>query len=214
MKKNTVAKELKKNDFRVAIFGSARIKKNDSAYRHVYNIAKEIGRHRFDIVTGGGPGLMEAANIGHNDGDQKNHSDNIGLPILLPWTQIEKKNKHLELEKYFHKFSVRLDHFVALSNIMIVMPGGIGTTLELFYCWQLVQVHHVRPIPIIVFGKMWEDLIKWVKKYQLKTGLVSPIDMSYVRIAHTEKEAISMILGTYKKFRKHHQDNHKYLTAK
>lgn len=212
-KHKSIARELKKNDFRVALFGSARIKKNDKTYQQVFQLAREIGKRGFDIVTGGGPGLMEAANAGHNIGDPTHSSDNIGLPIYLPWTKIERTNRHLEIEKHFHKFSQRLDHFIALSNVMIVMPGGIGTTLELFYCWQLVQVHHIRPIPIIVLGKMWEDLIKWSKKYQLKKHLLSSHDMSYVHIAKNNGQAMKIILKAYKNFNGNgKKNNREFLT--
>lgn len=214
-KHKSIARELKKNDFRVALFGSARIQKNDKTYQQVFQLTREIGKRGFDIVTGGGPGLMEAANAGHNIGDPTHRSDNIGLPIYLPWTKIERTNRHLEIEKHFHKFSQRLDHFIALSNVMIVMPGGIGTTLELFYCWQLVQVHHIHPIPIIVLGKMWEDLIKWSKKYQLKNRLLSSHDMSYVHIAKNNQQAMKIILKAYKNFKGNgKKNNREFLTLK
>lgn len=198
-KRHTVGQELKKHDFRVAIFGSARTTANDKVYRHVFKLAKEIGKHGFDMVTGGGPGLMEAANAGHAAGDIKHKADNIGLTIQLP--KENKDNKHLEIKKHFNKFSGRLDNFVALSNAMVVMSGGIGTCLELFYCWQLVQVKHIHPIPIIVVGEQWEKLIRWVKRYLLKDKLINPQDMHYVHIAKNNKQAMEIILKSYKKFK-------------
>lgn len=197
--RHTVGQELKKHDFRVAIFGSARTTPNDKVYRHVFKLAKEIGKHGFDMVTGGGPGIMEAANAGHAAGDIRHKADNIGLTIQLP--KESKGNKHLEIKKHFNKFSGRLDNFVALSNVMVVMPGGIGTCLELFYCWQLVQVKHIHPIPIIVVGEQWEKLIKWVRRYLLKDKLINPQDMHYVHIAKTNKHAMEIILKSYKKFK-------------
>lgn len=210
MKKTEMQKELNNHDFRVAIFGSARIKPTDKVYKQVFQLAKKIGSLGFDMVTGGGPGIMEAANAGHENGDTKDKADNIGLPIKLPWEN--KANKHLEIKKNFNKFSGRLDLFMALSNVVIVMPGGIGTCLELFYSWQLIQVRHIKPVPIILIGKMWEDLIKWMKKYPLKAGLVSPDDFKHIHIAKTNGHAMKIILKTYTEFvQKHLHDNHTYL---
>ena len=83
-KTRTVREELKKKDFRVAIFGSARLKKDDKVYKQVFNLAYQIGKHKIDVVTGGGPGLMEAGNAGHEAGDENHKSDSIGLVIKLP----------------------------------------------------------------------------------------------------------------------------------
>ncbi len=199
MKKNrSMKEELKKHDFRVAIFGSARLRKNDKVYRQVFQLAKEIGKHKFDVVTGGGPGLMEAANAGHEEGDKGKKADSIGLIIKLPWES--RGNKHLEIKKEFARFSKRLDTFMALSKVAVIMPGGIGTCLELFYAWQLVQVQHIKPIPIILVGKMWEELVKWIKKYPLKKGLISKKDLNNIHIAKDNKAAMKIILETHKKF--------------
>ena len=199
-KKKSVKQELKKHDFRVAIFGSARIKPNDDVYRRVYRLAKEVGRHGFDVVTGGGPGLMEAANAGHEEGDKNHRSDKIGLTIQLPWEA--DANKHLEMKQHFNKFSGRLDTFMALSNVAVIVPGGIGTCLELFYCWQLIQVRHIHPIPVILIGKMWSQLISWVKKYPLKDGLISPKDLDNIHIVSSNKKAMEIIMKTHRKFKK------------
>lgn len=186
--------EIARNEFRVAIFGSARVKKGDPIYKQVYNLAKEVGKYEIDLVTGGGPGLMEAANNGHSHGDKSNKATNIGLTIQLPWEN--EVNKYVELEEHFQHFSKRLDNFMALSSAVVVTPGGIGSCLELFYAWQLVQVKHVKPIPIILIGKMWSELIKWVKRYPLKTGLISPMDMNYIHVVRNNKEAMEVILKT------------------
>lgn len=197
-KMKSMKEELKKQDFRVAIFGSARLKKNDKVYKQVFQLAKEIGKHKFDVVTGGGPGLMEAANAGHEAGDKGKKADSIGLVIKLPWES--RGNKHLEIKEEFAKFSKRLDAFMALSKVAIIMPGGIGTCLELFYAWQLIQVKHIKPIPMILVGKMWEELIKWIKKYPLKKGLISKKDLDNIHIAKDNKAAMKIILKTYKNF--------------
>lgn len=195
---NSMREELKTKDFRVAIFGSARLKKNDKVYKQVFDLAYEIGKHKFDVVTGGGPGLMEAGNAGHAMGDQGEDADSIGLVINLPWES--SGNKHLEIQKRFNTFSKRLDTFMALSKVAVIVPGGIGTCLELFFTWQLLQVKHLKPIPIIVVGKMWEKLIDWVKKYPVKEGLISPEDLDFIHIVKDNKEAMKIILKTYKEF--------------
>ena len=173
--------------FRVTIFGSARIKENDKIYKQVFKLATEIGKHRFDLVTGGGPGLMNAASSGHQAGDSGNHADSIGLTISLPWEV--KANKHLEIKKHFNKFSGRLDEFMKLSNVAVIMPGGIGTSLELFYAWQLIQVKHIAPIPVILIGGMWRELIDWVRKWQVKHGLVDKEDLDNIHVVKSNREA-------------------------
>jgi len=208
-KAKTVKEELHHRDFRVSIFGSARTKPNDKVYKNVYDLAKQIGAEGYDIVTGGGPGLMDAANAGHEEGDKDNKADSIGLIIELPWEA--EGNKHLEVSQKFAKFSKRLDNFMALSSVVVVTPGGIGTCLELYYTWQLVQVGHIDPVPIIVVGKMWEELIKWMTKYPLKDKLISPKDMKHVHIAKNNKEAMAIIKKAHTKFKKNHGKKMKYL---
>jgi uncharacterized protein (TIGR00730 family) len=189
--------ELKKrNRFRIAIFGSARIKRDDQIYRDVFDLARRIGDRGFDMVTGGGPGIMEAANAGHEFGDSQDVAESIGLIIELPFEN--KGNNYLELSKRFKRFSKRLDTFLSLSNVMVVTRGGIGTMLELFYMWQHVQVHHVSFKPIILIGEMWEELIQWIKDYALRDRLVSEEDFDYIYIAKNNEQAMD-IINTFKK---------------
>ncbi|PIR55371.1 hypothetical protein COU74_01500 [Candidatus Peregrinibacteria bacterium CG10_big_fil_rev_8_21_14_0_10_36_19] len=192
--KKYLSTELHKHDFRVTIFGSARIKKEDKLYKQVFQLAEEIGKEKIDIVTGGGPGLMAAGNAGHQNGDKNHEADSIGLIIKLPFEA--KSNKHLEIKKEFEKFSDRLDTFMALSHAIVVMPGGVGTCLELFYTWQLIQVGHMSPLPIILVGKMWTKLMKWIKKYPVKDGLISPEDMKNVYVVKNNKQAMKIIRKT------------------
>ncbi|MBP9770853.1 LOG family protein [Candidatus Gracilibacteria bacterium] len=199
-KAHTFRNELKRRDFRVTIFGSARIKENDKVYKQVFDLAKDLGKHRFDVITGGGPGLMEAANAGHEAGDKENISDSIGLAIKLPHEQDD--NAHLDLAKHFAKFSDRLDNFMALSSVAVVMPGGVGSCLEFFYTWQLIQVKHIHPIPIILVGKMWKQLMKWVKKYPLKQELISPEEMECVHVVKDNRAAMKIIMKAHEEFAK------------
>lgn len=195
-----IKQELNAREFRVAIFGSARIKKNDKLYKQTFKLAKEIGKNHIDIITGGGPGLMMAANAGHTAGDKGNQADSLGLRIKLPWEI--KDNGYLEIRKDFDKFSNRLDYFMALSGAVVVMPGGVGTCLEFFYALQLTQVKHISPIPIILMGKNWEKLYYWIKKNPMKDGYISPHDIDNVYVAKNNKEALHIILEHYKLFNK------------
>ncbi len=195
-KKLNLQEELKKRDFRVAIFGSARLKKDDITYKHVFELAKLIGARGYDVVTGGGPGVMEAANSGHESGDKLRRADSIGLVIHLP---IEKKaNPYLELREDFTQFSKRLEEFMKLANVLVVTKGGLGTLLELSFCWQLLQVGHSEYKPIILIGKMWEKLIEWAKKYPLKKGLMSPKDFEFIHIVKNNEGALEIIDRFYK----------------
>jgi len=176
--------------FRVAIFGSARIGKEDRVYHQVTELAKEIAENDIDIVTGGGPGLMEAANLGERLSNNSN-SSSIGLTIQLP--KEAKGNRHLDVKQHFQKFSNRLDHFMLLSNVVVIMPGGIGTCLELFYTWQLTQVHHIEPIPIILCGQMWRELIDWVRNQPLEQKLLSPEDLNNIYCVDSNEEVLEII---------------------
>jgi len=199
-KKTEFAKEEGMHHFRVTIFGSARIKKGDSKYRMIYRLARMIGKEGMDIVTGGGPGMMNAASSGHRAGRKDPKAHSIGLNIWLPTEQ--KLNKHLDVKKEFHKFSKRLDYFMKLSNVVVVSPGGVGTLLELFYTWQLVQVNHICNIPIILLGDMWVDLIKWIKKKPLKNKFLNKEDVDMLFLAKNEKEALKIINAAFSEYKK------------
>lgn len=186
-----IADELKKHEFRVSIFGSARIKPEDPVYQETFNLAKVIGQLGIDLITGGGPGLMEAASTGHTAGDVKNQAHSIGLNIILPFEQ--KPNPGLEFLDNHEVFSTRLDEFMLLSNAVVVMPGGIGTCLELFYTWQLLQVKHVCNMPVILVGKMWRKLIEWIIDYPLAAHLLDPKDLHFIVVVDNWKQAVKVI---------------------
>ena len=178
--------------FRVSIFGSARMKPGDTFYQMTYHLAKALAERDMGVVSGGGPGIMEAANKGHIDGDSTHKTNSIGLTVRLPFEK--EHNDFLDRERYFEKFSDRLDQFMRLSNAVIVMPGGIGTCLELFYTWQLIQVKHICPIPIICIGKQWRHLLDWVKEdLAEKYKTISPEDLDMVHYAPDIESAIKII---------------------
>lgn len=193
-----IQKELKKKHFRVTIFGSARSIKGDHDYEMVYDLAHKVGRQGYDVVTGGGPGLMQAANEGHQAGKKDSNVDSFGLVIQLPWEN--KANKYLDIERKFDKFSERLDTFMTLSNVAVITPGGLGTCLELFYTWQLTQVKHICSMPIILIGDMWEAQIEWVKEYIIKTGRADKKDLHNIYICKKTDEVMEIINKAYKIF--------------
>jgi len=198
MKIPKIPKEVDITDFRVAIFGSARIKPNDAQYKQVYDLAKMIAREGIDVVTGGGRGIMEAANKGHKEGRVGNLVHSFGLNIKLPKEQIA--NKHLDIKEEFERFSERLDYFMYLSNVIVVAEGGIGTLLELMYAWQLVQVEHVCDMPIILLGKMWHPFIEWFKKWPLRKKMVSDSDLHHIFIARNNYETMKIIRMAHKEY--------------
>ncbi|QQS59220.1 LOG family protein [Candidatus Peregrinibacteria bacterium] len=193
-----VESELRLAHFRVVIFGSARIRRGGERYQQVYELSRKIAHHNIDIVTGGGPGIMEAANAGHHAGRNSHDSHSIGFTVNLPFE--ENVNKHLDYRKHFTHFSDRLDHFMAMANVIIVMPGGVGTCLELSYSWQLTQVRHMKKIPIILMGDMWEGFLRWVREYPLEKGYISPGDMENIFLVKNNSEAMNIILPEYESY--------------
>ncbi len=197
---NHLLTKMETHFYRVSIFGSARIKENSHHFTEVRKLAYEISRRGADIVTGGGPGLMQAANQGAQEGSQFSRS--IGLPIELPFEA--EANSHLDVKRQHRRFSSRLDEFMRISNAVVVTPGGIGTLLELFYTWQLIQVDHIKPMPILLLGGdgMWEELIDWLAKWPTAMELMSKEDLSYLILCPTVADALSYLEPKIKEFQK------------
>ncbi|MBM3163337.1 MAG: LOG family protein [Chlorobi bacterium] len=181
--------------YRVAIFGSARIREGDMDYQDVFRIARGLAEAGFDIVTGGGPGLMQAANAGSKAAQSGSRS--IGLNIRLPREQ--EANTYLDIKQEFSRFSSRLDTFMSLSDAVVVAPGGIGTMLELFYAWQLVQVEHICETPIILYGAIWTNLLLWLETEVLPRGLFGSKDMHMIFHVMEPEQVVQLI-------RKIHED--------
>ena len=204
MKPSQLLAELKKREFRATIFGSSRMKRNYKEYKEVFHLAEMIGERGIDLVTGGGPGIMEAASAGHKIGSKKNKAHTIGLNIKLPHEQ--RINAYVDIKKEFKRFSERLDNFMLLSNVIVVAHGGIGTTLELFYAWQLMQVKHICSIPIILLGEQWKGLIEWLKNEPLKRKFLKREDIELLFLAKNSEEAIRIIDEAYKEYKKGNKD--------
>ncbi len=188
--------------YRTCIFGSARIKPDSKLYTDVYQLARLLAWEGIDVLTGGGPGLMEAANKGALAGqlERKTRTRTYGLSIELPFEP--DVNPHLDVKRHHYKFSSRLDDFMRLSHSIICTPGGIGTVLELFFSWQLIQVKHISKRPIVLMGKdFWEGIVDWMKDFPLERKLVSDSDFDVISIADSPEEAAEMISSHHKEFR-------------
>lgn len=212
MVRKRLNKKISSNYFHVTIFGSSRIKRDDPVYKQIHKLSKMIGERNIDVVTGGGPGIMEAASRGHREGVKKRGNDarSIGLGIKLPHEQ--GFNESVQIYEKFEKFSRRLDNFMLLSNAIVVAPGGIGTLLEMFYTWQLMQVNHIHNIPFILLGNQWKPLIKWMEEYPLKKKYFEKKDLNLVFLADDCYEAMKVIdkaHGHWKEGNKNFCLNHK-----
>jgi uncharacterized protein (TIGR00730 family) len=191
--------------YRVSIFGSSRIQRGDPIYEEVKKLSFELAKMGADIVTGGGPGLMEAANSGAMEGQVNSRSRSFGLAIHLPTE--ESANPFVNKVFRHRTFFSRLHHFIRLSSAFIVFPGGIGTALELFMVWQLLQVKHVTEHPLILVGTMWDGLIDWIQQAMVQRGLVSPPDMNIVAVVGSSEEAIPIIRASFERFKQEKRAN-------
>lgn len=183
----------KRERYRVTIFGSARAQPGSFVYEEVRYLSRELSAMGCDIVTGGGPGLMQAANEGASEVKIPEKDRSLGIRIELPFEQ--EVNPFVD-QVFEHKtFFSRLHHFVLVSDAFVVVPGGIGTVLETCMIWQLLQVRQVQNTTLILIGKMWSELMEWAKIHMLRPELplVNPEDLSIPRCMSTADEAISLI---------------------
>lgn len=169
----------KRDRYRVTIFGSARVDPKHWVYAAVRDVAAELTKLGCDIVTGGGPGLMQAANEGVKLADPDGKlQKSMGIRVELPF---EQDVNAFVTDAFEHKtFFTRLHHFVLVSDAFIVCPGGIGTVLEMAMIWQLLQVRHLHATPLILAGHFWDGLVEWVRSEMLRPdgSLISPEDMN------------------------------------
>jgi uncharacterized protein (TIGR00730 family) len=183
----------KQDRYRVTIFGSARAKSGSHAYDEVKRLAAALTEMGCDIITGGGPGLMQAANEGAAAANAPDRDRSVGIRVDLPF---EQQVNPFVLQAFEHKtFFTRLHHFVLASDAFVVVPGGIGTVLELMMVWQLLQVRHLRGTPLILVGHMWADLVRWAEAHLLATEppLANAEDMAIPLCVNTADEAIAML---------------------
>src|SRR5450759_5022832 len=172
----------------VTIFGSARTKPGNKYDRATCLIAKELAKHKFAVITGGGPGIMEAANKGAAQGGGKS----VGLNIELPREQ--NGNRYANVPLHFHYFFARKVCFVKYSLGFIYMPGGFDTLDELFEVLTLVQTERIPQFPLILFGsEHWKGLLHWIKSRLEKDKHISPGDLDLVKITDDVDEVIEII---------------------
>jgi uncharacterized protein (TIGR00730 family) len=181
----------------VSIFGSARTKPESEFYQMAEEIAAKLVRHGYGVITGGGPGIMEAG----NKGAKKQNGKSVGLNIELPHEQ--GSNIYIDPDKLisFDYFFVRKVMFVKYSQGFVVMPGGFGTLDEMFEAITLIQTNKIGRFPIVLVGReFWSGLFDWIKTTMLAAGNISPKDLDLINIVDTPTEAVKVIDEFYSQY--------------
>lgn len=180
----------------VSIFGSARTKPENKYYQLAEEVAYLLTQQKFGVITGGGPGIMEAGNKGAKRGGGKS----VGLNIVLPFEQ--EANSYIDSDKIinFDYFFIRKVMFIKYAQGFIVLPGGFGTLDEMFEALTLIQTEKSGKFPVILIGKsFWTGLIDWIKEVLLtEENNISPEDLDLIQIVDTAEEAVKMINDYYK----------------
>jgi uncharacterized protein (TIGR00730 family) len=179
--------------FRVSIFGSGRIVESDPLYSDALELGQRLAETGCGIVTGGGGGLMHAVDLGASRGKLSDPAEG-DLPIRL--VTDDEASPFVERVYRHRTFFSRLHHFVRLSSAFIVLPGGIGSTLEAMMVWQLLQVKHLPPIPFILFGDHWRGLLRWIEDESLRRGYISRTDAELPILVDSVDQVVDLILRT------------------
>jgi uncharacterized protein (TIGR00730 family) len=173
----------------VSIFGSARTQEGDDMYEAARETARLLAESHFEIITGGGPGIMEAANRGAFEA----HSVSVGCNIELPFEQLP--NPYLTKSLSFKYFFVRKTMFIKYSNAYIIFPGGFGTMDELFEALTLIQTRKIRNFPVVLFGSTyWRGMLAWLTSTMLHEKMISPEDLGLIHLTDSPKEAVKFII--------------------
>jgi uncharacterized protein (TIGR00730 family) len=185
--------------FRVTIFGSARARPGGFAYEETKRAAAALAELGCDIITGGGPGLMQAANEGA--ASSSGRAQSVGIRVDLPFEQ--EVNSFVSQAFEHRTFFTRLHQFVLTSDAYIVAPGGIGTVLETLMIWQLLQVNHLQNTPLLLVGRMWPGLVRWARTEMLSYDppLAGVDDFSIPQCVAGADEAIAVIREHYARWR-------------
>lgn len=184
--------------FRVSIFGSARTDTSHPLFAQGHDLARRLTEAGCDIVTGGGGGLMQAVDQGASRGALSRPADGE-LPVRLT---VDSGNAPFVERVYRHRtFFSRLHHFVRLSSAFVVLPGGIGSTLEAMMVWQLLQAKHLPPTPFILYGAHWRGLLRWIEEEALHQRFVEEEDLRLPTLVDTVDDAVELILATLSEFK-------------
>jgi uncharacterized protein (TIGR00730 family) len=176
----------------VTIFGSARIRDGDPSYERAREVARRFAEHGWAVVTGGGPGVMEAANRGAKDGGGLS----VGFNIQLPHEQ--RGNDYVDLALTFRHFYARKTMFVKAAEGFVVFPGGFGTADELFESLTLIQTGKVMHFPVVLYDSdYWEELLTWVRNEALAGGMISPNDLDLLHVTDDPEDAVARVLECY-----------------
>lgn len=183
----------RRQNYRVTVFGSARLQPDTPAYEEVKRLAAELTTMGCDIISGGGPGLMQAANEGAASVDPNARNRSVGIRVDLPFEQ--NVNPFVGLAYQHRTFFSRLHHFMIMSDAFVVTPGGIGTLLEMALVWQLLQVRRLYNTPLILVGTMWAELVEWGRRSMLPEGrqLASPVDFTIPHCVNSIEETVALI---------------------
>lgn len=172
----------------VSIFGSARVRPGDEPYERTVIIARKLAENGFNVITGGGPGIMEAG----NKGARERKASSIGLNIMLPLEQEPNPFSNVKLD--FQYFFVRKVMFVKYAQAYIGMPGGLGTLDEIFEALTLIQTRRIKPFPVILVGRdYWSGLIDWIKGTLLEQHYISDTDMDLFSVMDDPDEVVRTI---------------------
>jgi len=178
----------------VSIFGSARVREGSAPYDDARMTARAFGEAGWAVVTGGGPGVMEAANRGCKEGG----GVSVGFNIELPHEQAA--NPYLDISLTFTHFYARKTMFVKAAEGFVVFPGGFGTADELFESLTLIQTGKIRHFPVVLFGHaFWDPLLAWVREQALPLGMVSPEDIELLTVTDDTDEAVQAVLDCYER---------------
>lgn len=178
----------------VSIFGSARIQPEHDYYRLTQDTAALFGRAGYAVITGGGPGLMQAANQGARQADARS----VGLCIKLPFE--EKPNTFMDTRIEFDYFFVRKVMFLKYGRAFIIMPGGLGTLDEFFETFTLIQTRRVLRVPLVLFGTdFWGGLVAWIREQLVAQRLISPLDLDLFHVVDEPETALEIVESFYRK---------------
>ena len=172
----------------VSIFGSARVKPGDPYYEKTVVLARRFAQEGFSVITGGGPGIMEAANKGAAEGGGKS----VGMNIRLPFEQ--KPNAYANIHIDYKYFFIRKVMFVKYAMAYVILPGGFGTLDELFEALTLIQTKRIKSFPVVLMGsEYWKGLIDWMKKTMIKELMIEKDDFNYFQIIDDPEEVVRHI---------------------